>query len=205
MTWLGFSVWAYDLQRSVEIIAKGLDAAERALRADDERVKAELAETERQMAAGEIAGVEVDADGGLIHDPREFHFYDFDTIYETVNEVRKAMLIALYHAWERSARSVTGLKGNASHEEIEKALRQAEIEIVPDLTLLRKLVNLLKHNSAQKARAVWDERRDVFESGYDPNLEFANDHAASVRIERFHMNAFMRAVLASGPKHPDRL
>lgn len=202
---IGFCVWAYELGRAVDIIVSGLDAAERALGDDEQRVKAELVEIERHIDAGEIDASQLDQYGDFLHDPREIQYYAFETIEETVNEVRKAMIIALYHAWEKIAREVTQASEKADHAKLKEEMAKASITSSPEIDILKSLVNLLKHNNKKRALEVWEKRKDLFEVGYDPDAKLPDDHAASVRIERAHVDEFVKAVLASGPQHPGGL
>ncbi|WP_242140475.1 hypothetical protein [Sphingomonas sp. TREG-RG-20F-R18-01] len=80
MAWLNFNPYAYDLESAVKIVRGGLDAAERALQEDEDRVKAEMAENDLKIASGEIPGYEIDEDGDLLFDPNEGYHYDFETI-----------------------------------------------------------------------------------------------------------------------------
>lgn len=98
MSWLKFNPYAYDLAEAASLVRRGLEAAERAMREDEERVAAEMAENDRKIAAGEVEGPSFDSDGDLLNDPNEGYHYYFMAIESTQMEVRKSMMIALYHA-----------------------------------------------------------------------------------------------------------
>lgn len=203
MAWLNFNVHAYDLESAVGIIRRGLDAAQRALREDEDRVKTEMADNNRKIAAGEAPGAKFDEDGDLISDPNESFYYDFMTIDDTVMEVRKSMMIALYHAWERVVRKMTGKTGsNDNHTVLQAALEAEGVTLTPELDQLRRLINLVKHNSREKSFQLWSVRPDLFYRGFDPDQHFSDDWSETVRLGPDQIEGFFAAVLASGPKQP---
>ena len=203
MAWLNFNAHAYDLESAVGIIRRGLDAALRALQEDEDRVKTEMADNDRRIAAGEAPGAELDEDGDLIFDPNECFHYDFMTIDDTVMEVKKSMMIALYHAWERVVRKMTGKTGpKDNHTVLQAALEGEGVKLTPELDHLRRLINLVKHNSKEKAVQLWSVRPDLFYRGFDPDQHFPDDWSESVRLSPDQIESFFAAVLASGPKQP---
>ena len=204
MVKFSFNVFAYDLERAIRIIRRGLDAAERALHDEEEAVSRQIDDLKLRIENGQHPGYQVDNEFHVIDDPFEFHNYDLETIEETQIEVRKAMLLALYHAWERVARDMTGLKGNESHQVIKEAMIAQGIEQVNELDHLRKTVNLIKHNSEQKMRALWDVRRDLFINGFNPDMHFPHDWNDALRITSNHVTSFIDAVIASGPTQEPR-
>ncbi len=204
MAKLNFNPYAYDLNRAVHIITRGLAAAEEALTADEQRVVGEIDALKEQIDNGDHPGYQVDGEWNVIDDPFEFHNYDLETIDETRGEMRKAMLIALYHAWERVARDMTGLRGNDNHAAIKEAMAAEGITLTDGLDHLRKLVNLVKHNSEQKMAALWDVRKDLFIDGFDPQRHFPHDWNNALRVTMHQVNEFIEAVVASGPIHEQK-
>lgn len=202
MSWLKFNPYAYDLTEAVGLVRRGLEAAERAMREDEDRVAAEMAENERKIAAGEVEGPAFDADGDLVHDPNEGYHYDFMAIESTQMEVRKSMMIALYHAWERVVRKMTRLTSpKDNHTALEVALAKIGISVNPEVDNLRKLVNLVKHNSKEKMLKLWEVRPDLFYDGFEPEVHFPDDWSDTIRLRAEHLTGFFDAVIASGPTH----
>lgn len=202
MARLSFNVYGYDLDSAVKIIRGGLNAAERALKEDEDRVSSDMAENNRQIEAGKIRGGEATSDGELDYDPNEIYAYDFMTIESTQMEVRKSMMIALYHAWERVARRMTGKTGpRDNHAALEAAMAEQGITLTPELDHLRRLVNLVKHNSKEKLLQLWTVRPDLFYTGFDPERHFPDDWSDTVRLDDHQIAGFFAAVAASGPTH----
>jgi hypothetical protein len=202
MARLNFNAYAYDLESAVRIIRGGLDAAERALQEDEDRVTADMNDNNRKIEDDEVRGGEVSSDGELDYDPNEIYAYDFMTIESTQMEVRKSMMIALYHAWERVARNMTRKTGSKdNHATLEAAMADEGITLVPELDQLRRLVNLVKHNSKEKMLHLWNVRKDLFYGGFDPEVHFPDDWSDTVRLDRDQIEGFYAAVLASGPSH----
>lgn len=202
MARLNFNAYAYDLESAVRIIRGGLDAAERALQEDEDRVTAEMDDNNRKIEAEEARAGEGRANGDPDYDPNEIYAYDFMTIESTQMEVRKSMMIALYHAWERVARNMTRKTGSKdNHAALEAAMAAEGITLVPELDQLRRLVNLVKHNSKEKMLQLWDVRKDLFYKGIDPEVHFPDDWSDAVRLDRDQIDGFYAAVMASGPSH----
>ena len=202
MSWLKFNPYAYDLETAVGLVRRGLQAAERAMQEDEERVAAEMAENNRRIAAGEVEGATFDSDGDLLNDPNEGYHYDFMDIESTQMEVRKSMMIALYHAWERVVRKLTRLTSSKhNHTELEAALAEMNILVTPEVDHLRRLVNLVKHNSKEKMLKLWEVRPDLFYRGFKPDEHFPDDWSDTVRLDNEQIADFFTAVIVSGPTH----
>lgn len=194
-------MWASELRSAVDLIRRGLHAAEHALQEEEQHVKDAVDENNRRIEAGEVEGAVIDGEGDLVYDPNEEFAYEFMTIDDAVLEVRKSMMTALYHAWERVAREITGKnKPRDNHQKLEEALREKGIELHPELDHLRKLVNLAKHNSKEKAVSLWQDRRDLFYDNFDPEVHFPNDWAQTIRLNPNQVEGFFAAVVASGPQ-----
>ncbi|MDE0878557.1 MAG: hypothetical protein OSB00_07810 [Sphingomonas bacterium] len=202
MSWLKFNPYAYDLAEAVGLVRRGLEAAERAMREDEERVAAEMAENDRKIAAGEVEGPTFDSDGDLLNDPNEGYHYDFMAIKSTQMEVRKSMMIALYHAWERVVRKMTKLTTSKdNHRALATALGAMDIPVSPEVENLRRLVNLVKHNSKEKMLKLWEVRPDLFYRGFEPEVHFPDDWSDTIELSSEQMAVFFDAVIASGPTH----
>lgn len=202
MSWLKFNPYAYDLQSAVGLVRRGLEAAERAMRDEEERVAAEMAENNRKISAGDIEGPAFDQDGDLLYDPNEGYYYDFMEIESIQMEVRKSMMIALYHAWERVMRRMTKLTSSKdNHTALEAALAGMNIAVAPEVDQLRHLVNLVKHNSKEKVLKLWEVRPDLFYKGFEPDVHFPDDWSDTVRLNAEQITVFLDAVIASGPTH----
>lgn len=202
---LSFNVWTHQLETAIRIIRRGLDAAERALAEETERTIEEGKVLEREIAAGEKAGYQLDEDGDLAYDPYEDLHYEHMAIDETLQQVRKSMMVALYHAWERTARDLTDKhKPRDNHTVLEAALSKKGITLHPELEHLRRLTNLVKHSSKPKMLQLWEVRPDLFYHKFDPDEHFPNDWQQTVEISREQIEAFFAAVIASGPTHEPR-
>jgi len=206
MVKLSFNVYAYELDATLRVLRRGLDAAERGLAEEDRRVAAETAEIDQRIAAGAESGYRYDDDGDLDYDPHELLHYEETMIEETRQQVRKSLMVTLFHAWERIVRELTRKnKPTDNFEAVRVALQDQGIVVQSAVDELRKLANLVKHNSRQKARALWAVRPDLFYPFFDPDQHFPNDWEQAVRINAEQVDAFFAAVVASGPVHPPRL
>jgi len=202
MPTLAFNVWASQLETAIRIIRRGLDAAERALNEETVRTIEEGNELDRKIARGEELGYQLDEDGDLAYDPHEHLHYEHMAIDETLHQVRKSMMVTLYHAWERTARDVTNRHGSRdNHAVLELALNKKGIILTPELEHLRRLVNLVKHNSKKKMLQLWEVRPDLFYDNFDPDEHFPNDWEQTIEISREQVESFFAAVVASGPTH----
>ncbi len=93
----------------------------------------------------------------------------------------------------------TGSKDN--HMALEAALAGEGITVAPEMDQLRRLINLVKHNSKEKMLQLWEVRKDLFYKDFDPEVHFPDDWSDTVRLNRDQIEVFFAAVLASGPPH----
>lgn len=156
-----------------------------------------LDEHDRQVAARGDPQIERDDDGCVIYDHRDTLIYQTTTAEEAKDALNKAIVIAIFHHWERSAREWTSLANGKFKTLCDEVLAKG-YAIDPRLDDLHLVVNLLKHANAKHGVELMERRPQWFRRTFAP---------ASPRIEWYEevslgdadVDELFGIVAASGP------
>lgn len=154
MAWIGFNTFGYDLERGIDILQDSLKIALDALEQKRRDTEQEYENYEAGVAAGTIEREGEWEDGVRLWEKSQFYDLDIEMIAETVEAVRKAHVVALYHHWERTISRWARLENlipadvaKPNHGHLRNALLGAGIVPHHRLNAIRDLNNALKHNS----------------------------------------------------------
>lgn len=151
-------------------------AALEALVAEQEQ---ELAEYERDVAAGMKPVEEREPDGNLLWSQDRVLELRIDDAKEALQTVHKATVISAYHVWEDAVRRYTG-KTHAKHPGLVVALEERGEAVHPDLNWIVLLVNLLKHGNPDRGRKLHSLRPDLFRRNFNPERQHIDWYGAVV-------------------------
>lgn len=167
MAWIGFNTFGYDLERGIDVLQDSLKTALNALEEKRRETDKEYDDYEAGVAAGTIEPEGEWEDGVRIWEKSQFYDLDMEMIAETVEAVRKAHVMGLYHHWERTiarwARRedlISAAVAKPNHGHLRTALLGAGIVPHQRLDAIRDLNNALKHNSndfGAKLMKSWPE------------------------------------------------
>lgn len=185
-------VYAAKLRESVAILQRGLNAAEAGMRVEEVREEGQLKQAIKNAVQKHRSSALLDDKVQEVYDIHAIDFMDLEAMFI---EVRKSMMVALYHTWERIAREITGKHGTRdNHEKLVCALREHGIELDPRIEHLRLLANLIKHSSKDKAEKLHAARPDLLYHNFDADIHFPNDWASTVRLSQEQTAEFFAVV-----------
>lgn len=120
-----------------------------------------------------------------------------DDAEESVMDLRKAYVLAIYHHWERAARRWTRISDRAAHDKLAKATRDLGYPIDIRLEAVRDLVNTLKHNNVERAKQLFASWPEVLKA--DPAARPQLDWYSMVSLQDRHVHEACQIVRRSGP------
>lgn len=160
MVALIFNVHGFVFQQGVQILGEAYHTASDALSSEWERAQDEARAYINGVEAGEIEWIgERDEDGFIIWDREQENEYQIEAKRDALQALRKAFVIAIYHHWERSARSWSN-DDKRDHAKLVKSVQKMGYPLHPRLEAVRDLANLLKHDNSSRGeqlRASWPE------------------------------------------------
>ena len=194
---LSFSVYGYRFHAGLDALIQSYHHANEAVLQREEAVKQSLVDYHAAVAHGEPRDGEWDDEGHTLWERDDLLTMDIETAEEAVYELRRAILIGIYHHWERAMRIVTGdYKGH--HPDLIKKAPQHKIQISPDLVKVVRAANALKHNNDARGNEALLAWPDIFPSGFQPRTNA--DWYSAIRPSDAHIEQAINIVAASGPK-----
>ena len=201
--WLGFNIAGYDLQRGIDILVDSLKTSADALAERHAKVTREYAAYEAGVADGTIKRIgEYEEGVGWVWEQSDHYEYDLSMIFEVLDTMKKAHVLALYHHWERVISrwaKIKKAKGNVNHEDLCAAVSGAGFPVHPRMAAIRHLNNVLKHNSAKSGPALLESWPELFEADFQPGGGAYFDWHKSVSVNILQMDEIVEALRQSGP------
>lgn len=152
---------------------------------------------DRQVAAGADPQIDRDENGCVIYDHRDILIYQTTTAEEAKDALNKAIVIAMFHHWERSAREWTGL-ANGKFTTLWDQVLTHGYPLDPRLDDLQLVVNLLKHANMKHGIELVARRPQWFRRAFapsNPRIEWYEE----VRLGDKDVDELFGIVAASGP------
>lgn len=210
MALLSINWHGIDHERGLAVLRESLDAATGALESNRITIQKEWDKYEDAVANGAAPDV-IWEDDVKVWD-QSFAFEDqLHMIDETLDIMRKAHVIAVYHLWERIVRSWTKAPSGASHNKLVKLVEAKGVKVHPRMSAIRDLNNALKHNSEKYGPAVLDSWPELFSERFrsgigerlervraDPDASKVDWHDV-ITIRPDQMAEILEAMHASGP------
>src|SRR5688572_672111 len=147
MAELVFNLLGYDFQTDVDVLKQSYLSAEAALAADVERTIEEAFAYQQEIEQGGQFIGERAEDGSILWSHDQVLELKHEVAKEALSALRRAYVIALYHAWERGARRWTNAGKHAKHDTLVTGVAALGLAVHPRLAVVRCLANLLKHPS----------------------------------------------------------
>ena len=184
---------AWEFQRAVETLRRGFVEAVAALDRLVDQKGAELLDYEASLRNGAEPIGEWE-DGVLLWDQAKVLGMEIEELERARMALRKAIVIQLYHLWERTARGSTGGRQADVHEDLVRKLRVAEQPVHDRLEAVGLLANTLKHGNPKKGAMLADKWPEVLSI-----IAFA-DWYDRVVLSDDHVEEVAEIIVASGPR-----
>ncbi|WP_292899888.1 hypothetical protein [Nitratireductor sp.] len=183
----------YQFTHGIRMLKKGYTAARDSLEAEIKGTQAKAAAYQEHLANGGERICEYDADGYLLWEQSQVYDIEIEDARKAIFEIRKALVIALYHHWEHSAASWKG--SDASHGKLAEFCIEEGYGPSPDLSAVQYLVNYLKHGS--NSRTDWLKR---LRNEYPCFLTQLPGN--ELRLSEVDLDRVAAAIEATGPSSP---
>ena len=131
------------------------------------------------------------------------------TAEDASNEARKAFAIAAYHLWEHAVRSATEARVDSVRisknkqgprgADLECCARKLGWKVSPDISSIRTLVNLLKHDSKGRWEDLEKQWPALWQSAQNYRITRDLGYANAIRISQEQLLEIFNAVRQSGP------
>ncbi|MBX3452877.1 MAG: hypothetical protein KF777_25290, partial [Planctomycetaceae bacterium] len=198
MVALNFNWWGYTFQDGLNVLSQSFTSARDALRRDIELAQEEAMGYQDSVAQGLVEpDIERDEDGYVILDHADVLQMHVERAEECAMGLRKAIVIAAYHHWERSARGWTQSEHGKHLKLVELSLAQ-DYPIDAKLGAVRDLVNLLKHASEKWGNDLVASWPEVFPPNFQKSSK--TDWYESVWLTDKHVFEVLTILGGSGPK-----
>lgn len=192
-----FNAHGYAYQDSIRVLRLSFQAAEDALLDDLDRAKDEAMAWQQSLdMGGEWIG-ERDEDGHVLWDRQTLLDFRVEDSRQATDMLRKAFLIAIYHHWERSACTWTGL-AKTDHAKLTKAVSALGYPLHPGLDTLRVMANTLKHDNDGWGGKCLAQRPDLFPYGFTP-VPGKTRWSMVLTLHSRHIEEAFDAIARSGP------
>lgn len=198
MVALTFNMQGYAFQEGIRVLIAAHETTADALHEELQRAKENALAYQEEVESGEREWIgERDEDGNIIWDQEQVHDMEIESKVEGQAAVRKAFILALYHHWERSARTWTG-SDKRDHDKLVAAVEAEGTPTHPRLGAVRDLANLLKHDNDKWGDAVLQSWPGVFPYGFAKASGRTNWYDA-VRLSDTQLVDAFNIVAGSGP------
>jgi hypothetical protein len=154
--------WQFD--RAIETLRRGYIEAIAALDRELDKVQTDLLEYEESVRNGAEPVGEWDEDGFVLWDQARMLQLEVETLDGARMALRKAIVIQLYHLWERSARQFTKGRQDDSHAKLVGRLAAIQCGVHDRLVAVQHLVNTLKHGSGKSGNRLAEAWPEVVRS-----------------------------------------
>lgn len=201
MVALSFNMLGFSYQQGVDWLETGFATSAPAM----VELRAKLSRDLEAYEASVLAGGERIGeweDGHRLWEQDQLFAIQMEDAEESLMDLRKAYVLAIYHHWERAARRWSRISTHAKHDKLVTATRDLGYPIDPRLEGVRDLVNTLKHNNAATASKLFLSWPDVLRA--DPAKRPDMDWYSVVHLGDRHVHEVCEIVRASGPD-ADRL
>lgn len=189
--------WGYTFQDGLNVLGQSFTSARDALRRDIELAQEEALGYQDSVAQGlREPDIERDEEGNVIVDHADVLQMHVERAEECAMGLRKAIVIAAYHHWERSARGWTQSE-NGNHPKLVELSLDQGYPIDAGLEGVRDLVNLLKHASVRWGDALLASWPALFPPNFQktPNTDWYE----SVWLTDDHVFEVLSILADSGP------
>jgi hypothetical protein len=198
MAALNFNWWGFTLQDGLNVLSQCFTSARDALQHDIELAQEEAIGYQDSVAQAVIEpDIERDEDGSVIFDHADILQMHVERAEECAMGLRKAIVIAAYHHWERSARGWTQSE-HGKHPKLVELTSAQGYPISVKLDAVRDLINLLKHASEKWGTDLVASWPEVFPADFQ--MSSKTDWYESVRLTDNHVFEVLAILGASGPK-----
>lgn len=164
------------------------------------RIKAaydDIDQHDKEVAETNNDQIERDDDGNVIVDPRDILLYSAEIAEETESDLNKAFAIAIFHYWERSARSWTK-KHSGKFTTLVHDVEAIGYSVDGELKNLHLVVNLLKHANSKHANLLMQESSKYLkEDNY--NDAISHEWYDEVLLNKKDILNFFKIAEMSGP------
>jgi len=201
MAKLDFNLWGYSFQEGLKRLQASFELASATLAAEVTRARAELADYEARVAVdpSEWEG-EVEPDGSVLWHQAQVLELNIEKAAEGLMVLRKAMVIAAYHQWERSARRWGSVDPRASHKVMSAATSAKGYPVHPRLEAVTALANTLKHDGGINGPTLLALWPDVFTPLFSPRAPpHITDWFDAVTLADDQVLEAFAIIAASGP------
>lgn len=196
MALFNFNMLGFAYEQGVDSLETGFTTAAAGLVARREDLHRALEAYEANVAAGgQRVGEE--EDGHWLWEQDQLLTVQIEDAAGTLQDLRKAYVLAAYHHWERTARQWTRVSGHAKHDKLVAATLSLGYPVDERLAALRDLANTLKHNStvqAAKLALSWPELLKV-DPAHRPDL----DWYSFILLDDRHVCEACEIIRRSGP------
>lgn len=196
MVALNFNMLGFSYQQGIGYLEDGFVTSTAALAERRAQLDRDLQAYEALVEAGGERIGEWE-DGHRVWEQDQLIGLRIDDAEESVMDLRKAYVLALYHHWERAARRWTRISVWSSHDKLAAATRGLGYPIDRRLEAVRDLVNTLKHNSAERATQLFASWPDVLKA--NPAERPGLDWYSMVSLDDRHVREACEIVRRSGP------
>jgi hypothetical protein len=156
---LGIDMGAYHYGQGIKAIGLMYQAAKTSLEQQYTDLDECIKEYRRHVDAGKPP-IEEREDGYRLWDQEDLYHLEQQTIEDAINELRCAVVISIYHHWEKHIPSDSG-GGNRRHSDLLKDAKAQGIPLHKDIDALCYCANYLKHRSdawRMKILSHWPDR-----------------------------------------------
>jgi hypothetical protein len=180
--------WAgYEYQTGLKALRDSYNRASRFLQEDIDQAYHEISMYDGRHSEEDDPNIDLDEDGVITFDPRDHLIHASLMAEQSMQALRKAYAIMIYHHWERGAREWGG-KDHGGFSSMVKAAQYAGKHVDPEIVDLLILVNTLKHNASIWGQPLYDMHPDWF----GPN--FRRD---ATRVEWFDAIQISDAIMSN--------
>ena len=213
-----FNAVGHSFERGLMILRNSLTASLAGLEQQEAEVTREWDAYNAMIEAGGQPIGQYEEGFGWIHEKSDEFKFDLDLISDAKSTVRKIHTIAIYHLWERIARTWTNNHGPGGHDDVAKGLEACGLKLDPRLKKVSFLNNALKHNSQKDGPKLLEQWPGVLPDGFDRWLEdrkaveakrlkdtgegdghFRPDWFQAINLTDVHMDDVFGGVRESGP------
>lgn len=167
--------------------------AEAAMESRRTSARKDIEDYQQQLANGAEWEGERDDDGSILWSRNDaLDIAEFNA-YLAINTLRESFVVTLFHFWEKSAREWTG-SDERDYRKIKRLVRKLGYHVHPELNVLNKLTNYLKHSNPKLLDELHPLAKYLFRSEGIPKGK-----RGPLQITSTHLNRFFDIVTLSGP------
>ena len=178
-----FAGWQYE--QAIETLRIGFVEAISTLERQIAGKRDEIMHYEESVKNGGDPIGEWDEDGAMLWHQSQLLEFEATTLESACMSLRKAMVMQLYHLWEREVRVAVKGKSSDDHKALVAKLAEAGCIVHSQLDAVQHLVNTLKHGSGRsgnKLLSSWPELviTTIRFSDWYERIALSDDHVGKV-------------------------